>query len=316
MLENSNNNNEIINIIISEIKDNLGEIVVNNTSGQFFQNLLDYCCEAQVTLILRASMITQQSFVDICLDNHGSRAMQKLIRKINVTNDEQKSMILSMMKKVMLILITNMNSYYFVTELFSSLKGPAAYELITALFHEIGDHLLEIAMDKFGCCALHICLEHGHRSPQRDRVLNLIVSHALVLSQNDYGYAFYYFHIYSCTKIPHHEVMRLLRGKFAYLCMNKYACHVVEKCIMFGTKQHLESIIVELIEDPNFLQILLHQTGNYVVQTAITRCNEVIIKYEYPFLRYDRLGKHVLLCAKTEKEKYRRRIMSYWPLSL
>ncbi|XP_074310442.1 pumilio homolog 12-like [Silene latifolia] len=322
MLEKANK--EEIKMIISEIKDELREIIVTHNGGQFFQNLLDYCDDQDVTLILKAAMVNQRYFVDICLDNHGSRAMQKLIKKIDGKNAEQKSIILSMMKEVMLTLITNMNSYYFVTELFSSLKGPAAYDLIMPLFDDIAEHFMEIAVDKFGCCALHICLEHGHRGPHRDRILNKIVSHAVELSQNDYGNYVVQYVISKPQERFSNEIIRSLYGKFAYFCMNKYACHVVEKCILFGTNEHLESIIKEIMEDQNFLKILLDQTGNYVVQTAITRCNEVAghserlaslfnsltegVIAKYPFLHYDRLGKHVLLCARTEKEKHRRRL--------
>lgn len=52
---------------------------------------------------------------------------------------------------------------------------------------EIADHCVDVAMHPNGCCVLQKCLASSE-GEQRERLLVEIISNALILSQDQYGY--------------------------------------------------------------------------------------------------------------------------------
>lgn len=62
--------------------------------------------------------------------------------------------------------------------------------LLQFLFEAATANCIDLATDRHGCCVLQKCLGHSDGEPRR-RLVCKITSHALLLSQDPYGYSFF-----------------------------------------------------------------------------------------------------------------------------
>ncbi|KAF8404934.1 hypothetical protein HHK36_009829 [Tetracentron sinense] len=64
-------NAEDIEMIFSEVKDHMGELMLDQFGNYFVQKLLDVCNEEQRTEVLLSVTRNEWGFITICLDTHG-----------------------------------------------------------------------------------------------------------------------------------------------------------------------------------------------------------------------------------------------------
>lgn len=154
---------------------------------------------------------------------------------------------------------------------------------------------LQLARDRNGCCVLQKCIEYSNNE-QRNDLLSKITSSALRLSEDQYGYARYpsiltlfssnyafcvihaiisgrnyviQFIIGLKIEWATARVVEGLEGHIGHLSMQKSGSHVVEYCIMQAPQLMSDRIVNELKNDPRLLEIIIHEFGNYVIQTVL-----------------------------------------------
>ncbi|EPS63864.1 hypothetical protein M569_10920 [Genlisea aurea] len=94
-------------------------------------------------------------------------------------------------------------------------------------------------------------------------------------------------------------------GRFPFLSMNKFSSNVVEKCLRVADQYQRLQIVNELINGPDFSNLLVNPFGNYVVQSAIKTTSggmrQLVIKRVMgmsSMIKGDMYGRRVLACAK------------------
>lgn len=60
-----------------------------------------------------------------------------------------------------------------------------------------------------------------------------------------------------------------LTGHYADLSTDKCSSNVVEKCLIFFSQEDRNKIVRELLQVPQFEQLLQHPYANYVIQAAL-----------------------------------------------
>lgn len=65
------------------------------------------------------------------------------------------------------------------------------------------------------------------------------------------------------------DILGQLQGYFVNLSMNKHGSNVVEKSLKEAGEEHASVIINEMINSPEFLNVLQNPYGNYVAQSAL-----------------------------------------------
>lgn len=60
-----------------------------------------------------------------------------------------------------------------------------------------------------------------------------------------------------------------LQGSFVSLCFSKYGSNVVEKCMKESEEQLSARVIMEILNDPDYLKVFGHDYGNFVIQSAL-----------------------------------------------
>ncbi|XP_052193927.1 putative pumilio homolog 8, chloroplastic [Diospyros lotus] len=294
---------EEVDLIFSEIKDHVPELMLDQFGNYLIQKLFDVCSPDQITQILLLLIGDENQLINICTDTYGTRAMQKLLECVKTPG--QRSLISSVLGRNGLLLCKNLNGHHVVEhclKYFSREDNKLLIEIVA-------DNCLDVATDKSGCCVLQQCLPNAE-GETLERMMAEIIANAVFLSEHPYGN--YVVQYMLAMKFPEaiEEILAQLAGNYVSISMNKYGSNVVERCLRDLEYDQVAQIIEEIIHSPNFLMVLQDPFGNYVAQrTYVTSKGALrstvvnLIQIHYPFLHSHPYGKRVLAVIRGRKNR-------------
>ncbi|KAG2300253.1 hypothetical protein Bca52824_036725 [Brassica carinata] len=243
----------IVNHVIDVSMDQFGNYLV--------QKLIDLCDEEQRTLIVSVLTSNPVDLIQICLNNYGTRVVQKLIETVKTR--KQIEMVKSGLEPCCLALVKNMNGNRVIQSCLTSL-GPNDNKFVLEVATK---YCVEIATHRHGCCVLQCCVANTV-GEQRERLVDEISRNALQLSQDSFGN--YVVQYIIEQNVPAGKLLTQFRMHYAKLATQKFSSHVVEKCLKHYPESRAE-IVRELTSVPNFEYLLQDPFGNYVIQTALSK---------------------------------------------
>ncbi|CAL0323807.1 unnamed protein product [Lupinus luteus] len=265
---------EEISFIFVELINNVMELMMNPFGNYVFQKLVEICSEQQRTHIILVVTNSDFHFVTMCLDIHGTRAVQKLLE--HVTTQEQRSLIMSALSPDAVALTKDPNGIHVVEHCLKHFSNEDNRASIVSdgrlslqyLLNVVANNCFEIATDKSGCCVMHHCLDYA-QGETKELLMAEIIVNASLLSEDCYGN--YVVQHLVAMKIPRvtENLLRQLEGKFLFLSCNKYGSNVVERIFLVSEEQYSARIILELLHNPNVSRLLIDPFGNYVTKTAL-----------------------------------------------
>ncbi|KAJ4962609.1 hypothetical protein NE237_022548 [Protea cynaroides] len=285
---------EDIEMIFAEVKDHVGELMVHPFGNYLVQKLSEACTDEQKMEIVRTITNEEFQLVKICIDMHGTRAVQKLLE--HLSTPEQISCVMLALRPGTVILTKDVNGHHVIQHCLQRFSN----EDNKYLLNTVADNCIEIATDSSGCCVMQHCVAHAQGGP-RERLLAEITANALVLAQDRYGN--YVVQYILGLKIPHvmAAVLRELEGSYITLSLQKFSSHVVEKCLKETEEQQSTRIVKELLSSSKFVTLLDDAFGNYVVQSALSvskgdihKAIVDIMQNHIPSMRSNPYGKRIL----------------------
>ncbi|GJZ90163.1 pumilio homolog 12-like protein [Tanacetum coccineum] len=111
---------EDIEMIFNGIKDHIREVMVDASMNYLGQKLFKVCNEKQMTHMVLSVASDDGCLSSICLNSHGTRAMQKLIELL--TTADQRSLIVSALKRITVPLTKNTNGHHVIQHCLKSFK--------------------------------------------------------------------------------------------------------------------------------------------------------------------------------------------------
>lgn len=285
---------EDVEKIFLEIIDHIIELMTDQFGNYLVQKLLEVCTEDQRMRILHAVTKEAGELVNISLNTHGTRAVQKLIEIIKTPREV--SMVVSSLKPGVVTLIKDSNGNHVVQRCLQRLCSANNQFLFDAAV----EHCIEIATHKHGCCVLQRCIDHSIGAQQR-RLVAEIAANAFSLSQDAYGN--YVVQYILALEMPWviADVMNHIEGKYASLSIQKYSSNVIETCLKNSGEEGRARIVGELVNSPLFGQLLQDPFANYVVQCALKESKGSLhitlvdaIRPHLPNLRSSPFGKRIL----------------------
>ncbi|KAL6957587.1 hypothetical protein U1Q18_041889 [Sarracenia purpurea var. burkii] len=253
---------EEVEMIFSEVRNRVGELMVDQFGNPFVQKLFEVCNQDQITQMLILMISDERYLMSICCDVHGTRAMQKFIDLL--TTKDQRSLAVRGLTRIARWLIKCPNGHRVIQICLNLFSNRDTKHLVRVAI----DNCVDIGIDKNGCCILQQCVARAEDEVQ-ERLVAEITANAVVLSESPYGN--YVVQFVLGMTIPRFTagVLAQLTGNYVRLSMNKYASNVVEKCLKTASRDQLTKIITEIINSPNFLTFLQDPYGNYVAQCAL-----------------------------------------------
>ncbi|PON91063.1 Coatomer beta subunit [Trema orientale] len=271
---------EEIEVILREVLEDLFQLVMDPSGNYVVQTLVPLCSEEQRTRILLVLTNTIFGLAGICLNNHGTRVVQKLLE--HLTNRLQISIVMKALCPFAAVLSKNTNGHHVIQHCIKHFSEKDN-EL---LFNVLANHCIQVATDKTGCCVLQLCVEYS-RGEVREHFLAEIIANAILLAEDRYGQ---------------------LEGNYVSLSFNKFGSNVVEKCLKESDEIRANKIVGELLRDAKFAMLLVDPYGNYVIQSALLVSKGLVrqtltkhIEMKSQMMRSNLYGKKIL--ASLEKRK-------------
>ncbi|KAK1269473.1 hypothetical protein QJS04_geneDACA022773 [Acorus gramineus] len=237
------------------------EFMVDTYGNFLMQKVMEVCREDQWMRILRVLVKDPTNFIRICLDKHGTRAVQKLIGIVHTR--EQVSLFMMALKTGVLELMLDLNGSHVIRccmKTFGPQDNKFIYDTATMC-------CIEIATHQYGCCLLQYCITHS-TVIQHEKLVSELVFNGLFLAQNCYGNYVIQYILELKIQAVISTIIPQFRGNYVNLSTQKYSSNVVQKCLKTFGEKDCSSIINELVSFPSFDQLIQDPYTNYVIQTA------------------------------------------------
>ncbi|CAH2355808.1 suppressor protein Mpt5p [[Candida] railenensis] len=142
---------ENFEIIFKEIYPNFYELIIDPFGNYLIQKLISYCDEGKLNMILE---ILQFNLFQISINQHGTRALQKIIDSLN--NDYQLSLLIKGLKPYIIELIKDLNGNHVIQKILNKFSPQNCQFIYESILRD----LIVVATHKHGCCVLQKCLNH------------------------------------------------------------------------------------------------------------------------------------------------------------
>ncbi|KAL8962906.1 MAG: hypothetical protein Q9193_000759 [Seirophora villosa] len=252
-------NPEHIHMIFMETNQHVVELMTDPFGNYLCQKLLEYSNDDQRTVLIENAA---PQMVKIALNQHGTRALQKMIEFIS-THDQIET-IIGALKDRVVELIQDLNGNHVIQKCLNRLSPEDAQ----FIFDAVGLHCVVVGTHRHGCCVLQRCIDHasGH---QKAHLIAQITSNAFSLVQDPFGNYVLQYIVDLQESVFTNPLCYSFQGNIPLLSKQKFSSNVVEKCLR-GAEPHVARIMIEEMLNANELEKMLRDSfANYVVQTAL-----------------------------------------------
>ncbi|KAI3821149.1 hypothetical protein L1987_08706 [Smallanthus sonchifolius] len=234
-----NPTNDEIEFVLFEVLNSITDLMKDQFGNYLIQKLISVCNDDHKLRILLSLTDVPVEMVLVCMNPHGTRAMQKLLE--NLTDPYQIALAMAALR-------------------------PGAARLTN---DPNGHHVIQYCLIHFPSDVIMACMEHSH-GKVRNRLVAEILGNAVLLAEDPYGN--YVLQHMVGLKVAEFTagLVRQLQGNFASLSCNKYASNVVEKCLNESGEEISRQIVMELITCSNPSLLLTDPYANFVIQSALT----------------------------------------------
>jgi hypothetical protein len=250
---------EQIHMIWLETNQHVVELMTDPFGNYLCQKLLELCNDEERTVLIQNAA---PSLVSIALNQHGTRALQKMIE--HVTTQVQINLIVEALRNQVVELIQDLNGNHVIQKCLNKLSAADA----SFIFDAVGNHCIEVGTHRHGCCVLQRCIDHADGS-QKVWLVERITENAVALVQDPFGnYVVQYIIDLNEESFTEPLVEQFL-GRIVQLSKHKFSSNVVEKCLRCSSESARERIVNELLAPGEIDRLLRDSFGNYVIQTAL-----------------------------------------------
>ena len=238
-----------------QIKHNINELIIDPFGNYFLQKLID---KLHITYIKEMfELYFPNDFLDICLNQHGTRVVQKLLDKgykdPNFLDNFNQCLHPNLMK-----LILNQNATHIIIKYVSLISYPKNQFIINFP----GDEVQTISTNKHSCCTYQKCILLVGKLQQKKLIMS-VVSIADLLFNNSFGNYLIQF----VLNIEDNEANNIIISKyfsnFYYYVSQKCSSNVFEKCFEYCSSEMKNQIIENLCKPQIVEKLLFNMYGNY-----------------------------------------------------
>ena len=141
------------------------------------------------------------------------------------------------------------------------------------VFDAVAMECTTIGTHRHGCCVLQRCLDAASPA-QKTLVIAQVEAHAMKLMQDPYGNYVVQYVLDTCGFREARGVMCSPLGHVFELSVQKFSSNVIEKCLEKASNEVRLMYLYEIMNCPKISRMLQDQFANYVVQRALTVCDE------------------------------------------
>ena len=262
--QNPSSANSIYNLI--KMKLSLKRLSIDSFGNYLIQKLLELISDDLVIEFF--NNVVCPSFMEIALNPHGSRVIQKLISRIYM-NQVIMNIFNQLLQSSMLEIFLNQCSTYIIITYITYIKYPNNQIIYSFIIQNI----YYIATHKHSCCTLQKCLEEGNNIQRQEILMSLAYISNQLFSDQFGNYAIQYA-LSLKNEMANKIITNQYLNNFRQNISDKISSNVYEKVLEFCDFQTKQNIIKSLCNFETVKSLLYDSYGNYVLQKTILAANE------------------------------------------
>ena len=256
--------NSIYNLI--KMKLRLKKLSIDSFGNYLIQKLLELISDDLVIEFF--NNVVCPSFMEIALNPHGSRVIQKLISRIYM-NQVIMNIFNQLLQSSMLEIFLNQCSTYIIITYITYIKYPNNQ----IIYSFIVQNIYYIATHKHSCCTLQKCLEEGNNIQRQEILMSLAYISNQLFADQFGNYAIQYA-LSLKNEMANKIITNQYLNNFRQNISDKISSNVYEKVLEFCDFQTKQNIIKSLCNFETVKSLLYDSYGNYVLQKTILAANE------------------------------------------
>lgn len=262
-------------LLFPELSNNLKEICCDLFGNYLIQVLLEILTPENLDLFLSK---INDTLLDICLTEYGSRVIQKLINRIYDSPLLLNKLISSLRNKNIGPLFKSPYANHMLQKYITVVKTP---ELNNFIYDYIYNNFLEVVKSKHGVCVVQRGLSEGN-DEQKQKILEITLNNLDIVIKDSYGNFLIQYIIIKYERKDFNEILPFLNKieeNIIDYCKFKFSASVIEKCFERGEQQVKEHIITNMLKyhSNSIIDIILNSFGIYVIKKALN-VNNVNLK--------------------------------------
>ncbi|KAK2848477.1 hypothetical protein FQN49_005683 [Arthroderma sp. PD_2] len=250
---------EHVQIIFRETQMHVVELMTDPFGNYLCQKLLEFTNDEQRTGLIN---IAAPHLVQIALNQHGTRALQKMIEFISTP--EQIQTVIHALSGQVVDLVQDLNGNHVIQKCLNRLSAPDAQFIYDA----VGKECVAVGTHRHGCCVLQRCIDHAS-GDQRARLIEQITNSSYSLVQDPFGNYVIQYILDLGEPLFTGPLCATFQGSIPSLSKQKFSSNVIEKCIRTSDFNMRRAFIKEMLLPHELPNMLRDSFANYVIQTAM-----------------------------------------------
>ena len=259
---------EFLYKLYEQIKNNLFEIMTNQYGNYVIQKYVDNCDKILISNMLNnlSKNNNGKMLYEISINNYGTRPLQKMIENLsNNMSQRDITIILNFTKGNTLNLIKDINGNRIIQCIIQNIKNK---EVLSPLYKEIRENIIEILKTKSGCCVFSKILLNIIEE-DLNKMTDIIFNKIDNLINDEFGNISLKRIIKLNNENYNNKLFGFIKDNLIQLSCQKFSSNVIDACIDNNTSLK-GKIINKLIEnESNINDLILDQYGNYIIQNAL-----------------------------------------------
>ena len=260
---------EFLYKLYEQIKNNLFEIMTNQYGNYVIQKFVENCDKKLISNMLKtlsANGSGGKIFYEISMHNYGTRPLQKMIGNLSNNMTQQDiNIILNFTKGNALNLIKDINGNRIIQCIIQNIKNK---ELLSPLYKEINENIIEIIKTKSGCCVFSKIILNIIED-DLNSMTDIIINNIENLINDEFGNISLKRIIKLNNENYNNKIFNYIKDNLITLSCQKFSSNVIEASID-NTTSLKRKVINKLIEkENNITKLIFDQYGNYIIQNAL-----------------------------------------------
>ena len=253
---------------------------MTNLYGNYFiQNLIKNSNFKQINLIYT---YIQKDYVLIAKDYSGTHVLQKLLDYNNILFNNNcisnninnikilEKIILSSIIDKEIEMAFNTNATHVLQKIILTIPEQNRQFLNEKIY----SNLIDLCLDSNGICLVKKLISSTKYILNKKRIINIINSRCIEISQNPYGNYAIQFLIEEWGINLCYEIVNNIIENISNLSMQKYSSNVSEKIIELIDENNIDYVYQKLFDENILLNVLKNKYGRFVLQKAVKIMNK------------------------------------------
>ena len=255
--------------LYEQIKNNLFEIMTNQYGNYVIQKFVQNCDKKLISNMLKSlstSGTGGKILYEISINNYGTRPLQKMIENLSNNMTQQDiNILLNFTKGNALNLIKDINGNRIIQCIIQNIKNK---ELLSPLYKEINENIIEIIKTKSGCCVFSKIILNIIED-DLNNMTDIIINNIENLINDEFGNISLKRIIKLNNENYNNKIFEYIKDNLIPLSCQKFSSNVIEASIDNSTSLK-EKVVNKLFEnESNITNLIFDQYGNYIIQNAL-----------------------------------------------